>query len=334
MDIFRKVNAFLSKHSNGNETPQQRREMMKNFKDDLYNGIEVQSSFFCTQPQDTRDLILDLLNLEELVNLGLTSKYLHSAVIAFIKHECNSNGLQHSLDRFSKNNSDLLTPLEKNITSVAAANKIDMTKTVEELTSSDRRHLWWLEREKNIFRNQTIRISVTDDSVHFPHKNTHHIPVQEDAALGRMVCSVDNVCWLHVVTTFKDIEPGTYVCSLVLKVKSNCRMPHSQNQATSWIVSHKDEKDQGVSVTQTQRTGREFWDQLSEQRTPVPELCDGLTVEVVDVADARENWIAIRLPEFRLSLMGDVVFEMKDIECGWWKSGLVIDFIQIKKQHQ
>ena len=27
------------------------------------------------------------------------------------------------------------------------------------------------------------------------------------------------VCWLHVVTTFPDVDPGEYTCSLVLKVR-------------------------------------------------------------------------------------------------------------------
>ena len=28
----------------------------------------------------------------------------------------------------------------------------------------------------------------------------------------------------------------------------------------------------------------------------------------------------------------DVTFEMKDIECPWWKSGLALDFVQLEKK--
>ena len=28
----------------------------------------------------------------------------------------------------------------------------------------------------------------------------------------------------------------------------------------------------------------------------------------------------------------DVTFEMKDIDCPWWKSGLALDFVQLEKK--
>jgi len=101
-------------------------------------------------------------------------------------------------------------------------------------------------------------------------------------------------------------------------------MPHSGSQATEWIIKQSDIK---------QRTGGEFWRQLAKQRTPDAGLCDGLRVEVVDKSEADERWIAIRLPEFRVHDRMDVTFEMKDIECKWWKSDLALDFVEIKRNY-
>jgi hypothetical protein len=42
-------------------------------------------------------------------------------------------------------------------------------------------------------------------------------------------------------------------------------------------------------------------------------------------------WLRITLPEFTLLETQDVVFDMQDIECGFWKQGIIFDFIELRK---
>jgi len=42
-------------------------------------------------------------------------------------------------------------------------------------------------------------------------------------------------------------------------------------------------------------------------------------------------WFMLSLPPVKLNVKGDIEFELKDTECGWWKGGLIFDFIQLRK---
>jgi len=301
-----------------------RSEQMDTFFDDLYWNAQPQNSQLTNQPEENLGLILEFLGFDDLLSLAQCCKKLHMSVMSFLKHE--GVGLIREMQKFKHKNENFLTVVEaKKMTKYqeVEGNKDVRDNNVNNLSSSDRRKLWWLMKEKNLMKQQITRISTTDSSVSFPHRgNGNYIPVEQDARLGRKICVLKNVCWLHVVTTFPDVDPGEYTCSLVLKVLRSCSMPHSGHQATEWIVNK--------AITNP-RTQRPFWDALMKQTTPALNLCDGLMIQLVDEADAKDKWIEVTVPAFRVEEKSEVVFEMKDIECPWWKSGIHFDFVQLKR---
>ncbi|XP_023329960.1 uncharacterized protein LOC111702484 isoform X2 [Eurytemora carolleeae] len=157
-----------------------RREALKTFKDDLYTGAQVQTSLLCTQCADTLDISLEFLPLSDLLALSCTCKTLYIAVLAYIKHICNKSGLEEAYSKFLDKNKELLTLVEQGAGVLGELQGLDMGKSVEELTSSERRQLWFLAKWKEFYYLETRRISVTNESVDFPHKGTHFIPIQQE----------------------------------------------------------------------------------------------------------------------------------------------------------
>lgn len=295
------------------------------FYDNVYNYTNPVNwtSNLLGQPVDTLDIILSYLDAEELLNVSCTCKAMHTTIMRFIKHECSARNLENHLQDFKKTNEGLLTVQEQAMDRIADEDPLDQAAPAEELSSKERRRLWWLFKRKKYFDMKTLRISIADaDRVGFAHRGTGYIPVEEDEELGREICNLLEVCWLHFDATFENVPPGLYAASVVLKVKRGCRMPHSDNQKTEWIVT---------GAETNPRTGKQFWKELAMGRTPSAELCDGLSIHVVDNKKDSENWIAIQLPPVRISGAEAVNVAMKDIECPWWKSGIRFDFVQLKK---
>jgi hypothetical protein len=103
------------------------------------------------------------------------------------------------------------------------------------------------------------------------------------------------------------------------------------------------------------RTGREWWNALARGGWPPSrEQCDGLKLAYIeksgpqeatvgggwqtfldgwpsDVDDIEPPWIRIILPEFTLRERQDVVFQLEDVECLFWKRGIFFDFIELRK---
>lgn len=314
---------------------------------------EQQHCHLADQPVDTIGHILEFLGVGDLQNLAVTSRFFHDVVIAYIKHKTAAHQLVLSLEDFLAATGGLLTAEEQQIFAGIRreGTRLDELMAKEDLSSSDRSLLWWLMRERSRFLGRVRRISAADECVHFPHRgNEHYIPVVHDDSLDRQVCRLENVCWLQITATFPQVPPGRYTCSLVLKVLSYCRMPHADNQATYWRLSCSDTHP---------RTGRQWWDCLSKSQTPSAALSDGLTVHVLGgptkppgghlddqrlpawlrmLAAGGDNsqteelpWLRVTLPELRLTETQDVTFDLQDVECPWWKSGVVFDFIELRR---
>jgi hypothetical protein len=110
-----------------------------------------------------------------------------------------------------------------------------------------------------------------------------------------------------------------------------------------------------ATITGTPRTGREWWNCLARGGWPPSEaLCDGLTLgwiekserqrmtrdwwhrdlrgyEPMRLDDDDPSWIRVTLPEFTLRAAQDVVFDMQDVECQFWKRGILFDFIELRR---
>jgi hypothetical protein len=57
----------------------------------------------------------------------------------------------------------------------------------------------------------------------------------------------------------------------------------------------------------------------------------GLRSEIGDPGVKKPCFIQFDPFSFRITETQDVRFDMKDVECQWWKSGITFDFIQLKK---
>ncbi|XP_023329958.1 uncharacterized protein LOC111702483 [Eurytemora carolleeae] len=100
-------------------------------------------------------------------------------------------------------------------------------------------------------------------------------------------------------------------------------MPYeSGRDGVDWIVNHTE-----VLL----RTYKDFWIELANGRTPADEHLNGLKLDIVDDRVVEEKWIRLTTPQFRMEKKGTVKFEFKDIENGWWKRGILFDFMELKK---
>jgi len=41
--------------------------------------------------------------------------------------------------------------------------------------------------------------------------------------------------------------------------------------------------------------------------------------------------VRVEMPEMVVEKEGDISFELKDVECPWWKADLLFDFIELRR---
>lgn len=207
--------------------------------------------------------------------------------------------------------------------------------------------------------------------VGFPHRgNDSYIPTIINQDLERRVVNVKTVCWLQINTTFRDLGPGTYVVSLRMKIASSgLKWPHEDNQNTYLTITYPGKEAAGDSMEKVVMN-RKWWRTVERNQTPdysdaefllhththqatgkpnieydlsrfteeekrekeVSGLVQSLNVlRILRNEEPDFPWFTLSLPAARLHRKGDIWFELKDTECGWWKGGLIFDFIQLRK---
>ena len=174
------------------------------------------------------------------------------------------------------------------------------------------------------------RISVCDERVHFPHRgNLHYILTEEDPTLRRQIASVKEVCWLEIRHSFP-VTPGTYSVSLRLRVSPRTfRWPHRNTDPTVFSINYPSASGQdscSISVY------KNWWTALKKPwTTPVPAI-EGISVNWEELRPGeRTGWVSVTLDPVTVT-EGELEFQMRDVECPWWKSGLLFDFIQLCKE--
>jgi len=63
----------------------------------------------------------------------------------------------------------------------------------------------------------------------------------------------------------------------------------------------------------------------------VNDVEDGLRVEWEEVQGELTGWVRVEMPEMVVEKEGDISFELKDVECPWWKADLLFDFIELRR---
>ena len=114
--------------------------------------------------------------------------------------------------------------------------------------------------------------------------------------------------------------------SLRLSLGPDFEWPHGASDPTEFTIIYPSNIDEGrIDV----RLFRDWWQQLERKKSPnVP----GITAawEVLP-SGQKSNWISVIFDEFLVARSGEVHFEMKDVVCPWWKSGLSFDFIELRE---
>jgi len=195
---------------------------------------------------------------------------------------------------------------------------------------------------RNLYQSVGQRISCCDPRVDIPHRdNRRYMDVRQEDKLGRRVVEVVTVCWLSVTHTWDQVQPGSWQLSLRLMINDNFTWPHTEAQMSRWSV--KFPSLTGEEETEV-RVGRQWWRMLQQLRSPSSSVsgkargkkCNtigrGLVADwEIDECGSPTGWLAVILPVFTLEKQGSVTFQFLDIECPWWKGGVVFDFIELRR---
>jgi len=290
-----------------------------------YNAplLDKNSCPISDQPFSILEQILSTLSLEDLASLSLTCKLFNNTVGEFLRHECRSRKLQDSLQKFVNTNSCLLTHKEK-----------QLVGTLQVHLSNDscltRQGMYMLLHNMNHYKKTVYRVSVVEEKVGFPHRgNDSYVVTMWDANLRREVVWVKSVCWLQVNYTYENVVPGVYAVAMVIKIGERFTWPHRAGEMTEWIVRWPEKK---VGGERHIMVSRDWWRCLEKGQTPSTEISQGLRVEWEEVKNWRKTgYIKVEMPEIIVEEKGNIEFDFKDVQCPWWKSDLLIDFIELRK---
>jgi len=264
------------------------------------------------------------LNLNELSNLSQSCKVLDRLVGEYLRHECCSTSVIGSYREFVRKHGNLISLRERRVLEDINSQSGLGESSVEDEESISRVTRYKMLENSWMLSNVERRVSLCHHSVHVPHRGTGYITTPSDADLDRNVLHVDDVCWLQFSHKFKDVEPGTYSLGVLIKIGENFRMPLRARDFTEWTVDYPgDSKQQKVTV----KVSKEWWQKLSIGEIPQ----SGSENLIVEWEDASQDWFCVSVRGVTVRRRGEVGFEMKDVVCPYWKSGLYFDFLQLYK---
>ena len=291
-------------------------------------------------PPDILERICSFLNLKDLSSLSQASKDVDNFVGEFLRHECCSAAVIESYRRFARDYGENLTTLRERRVLEEINSRINLVQSSGEgslpviLVSPERENgletgnisrvaQYKMLHHRRMFTNVVQRLSLCDPRVHFPHRGSGYVTTPVDRDLGRTVVSVDNVCWLQFSTTFEAVEAGAYSMSVLMKVSPDLRLPHRSEDYTEWTVRYpRDQDDNELNV----RVYKNWWNKLKNGEIP-----QSGSSNLIAESENDDGWFRVIIPEITVGKPGEVCFEMKDVVCPYWKSGLCYDFTQISK---
>jgi len=295
-------------------------------------------------PPNILEIIFSGLSLQELSQLSQACKQFDDQVGEFLRHECHARDLQPTkIYEFLQINRKLLTHLESEL---FIHGDIVLSKEKDELPRKMMYSVLYLHHCRRLFIN-CRRVSITDDSVCFRIIGSFGYADH----LDRNIVRVKRVCWLQFSHEFRDVSPGRYMVSVQVRVESNFSWPHDDSDPTQFIVKYPGAEAE--VKTMSKNVFKNWWQQLYQNKTPSADISDGVQVTWDETTlkndpsitpsplqsllyghemnNAPRPWVTVTLPEFMLTQPGSVSFELRDVECGWWKGGLSFDFIQLTK---
>ena len=278
-------------------------------------------------PINSLENIFSLMSLTDLSRFSQTCKHFNVAVGEFLRHQCcAAESLlkeQHFVTRLGQ---------------LATRSELIMLEEIQKSFSQDEGEESCLSRAaryKLLHHNQMFeqmnhnRISVCDERVNFPHRGTnHYIVVEEDTILKRQIATVRHVCWLEINHTFP-VTPGMYSVSLRVRINhGNFRWPHTDRDATIFSITYPSSSGHDSCSV---RVYKNWWKALNEGWAPTVRNVKGISVTWEKVEGDRTGWVSVTMDPVTVTEEGRLVFQMKDVECPHWKSGLSFDFLQLTK---
>jgi len=283
------------------------------------------------------------LDLQDLASLSLTCKLFSDTVGEFLRHECCSSKLFDIINKYVTQNSGLLTQFEKFETDSMLSEMWWCTDSTQERVKDNsclsRRGMYKMLSKIKHYKKAPDRISVADDRVGFPHRgNNSYVVTEVDDNLGREVVRVKSVCWLQVNYTWEDVKPGVYKVAMIIKIGRRFTWPHRSTDMTEWRVTYPGFGVDGIGglggeCEKLVRVNRDWWNCLDSLQMPTKKVGQGLSVEWEKIGDYgfdKNSWIRVEMPQVHVVTEGSVSFELKDVQCPWWKSDVIIDFIELR----
>ena len=280
-------------------------------------------------PTNSLEKILSQVSLKDLTRVSQTCKYLNVAVGEFLRHQCSAAESLIKHHDFTRRLGHLATLSERRILEDININVSGDDDEESKLSRVARYKL--LHHTKIVEQMNHERISVCDESVHFPHRgNESYIVSRESPSLGRQIVTVREVCWLEIRHAFP-VTPGTYSVSIRVRIDTQrFRWPHRDTDATLFSVVYPSPSSSTGQDSLVVSVYKPWWMRLKQQGAAL--ITQGLDVtwEVVRPGE-RRDWFMVTLDPVTLTEAGDLVFQMKDVDCPWWKSGLSFDFLQLTR---
>jgi len=322
-------------------------------------------SYLLDQPNENLELIFNFLPVADLARLSRSCRFLHKTIGSYLHHQVSSACLSVAASAFLSSNKELLTLNEQSMFAEIFGEKFSAEMGSCEADShtfdSNKKLDWWLFKRKKYYQHWSTRISCSDiNLVGFPHRNNpSYVPVEWHEKLKRDVVRVKSVCWLQVNTTFRNLKPGQYQVSLRIQILESFQWPHAHDEHT-FITAQVKENDVDTGRISKVVLNQTWWRQVAENKSPSYTDADlllhshtmgatGRPIVEFDSCSTRNNtfraflrhlyvddynlsgWFTLSLPPVTLNRPGEVWFELKDTECPWWKSGLIFDFVEIRK---
>ena len=295
------------------------------------------------QPHSILEQIFSNLDLQDLANLSVTCKLFNDTVGEFLRHECCSSKLLDILNKFVNQNSGLLTQFEKFETDSMLSEMWWCTDSIQERVKGNsclsRKGMYKMLTKIERYKKALTRVSAADERVGFPHRgNNNYVITEMDDILGREVVRVKSVCWLQVNYTWEDVKPGVYKVAMMIKIGRRFTWPHRSSDMTEWRVTYPGFGVDGIGgvggeCEKLVMVNRDWWNCLDKLQTPTKKVGQGLSVEWVELGDHgfdKNSWIRVEMPEILVVEEGNVSFELKDVQCPWWKSDILIDIIELR----
>ena len=298
---------------------------------------------FLEMPPNIVEIVCSFLNLRDLSSLSQASKAVDNFVGEFLRHECCSAAVIESYRKFARDYGGNLatlserriledinrrislvqSPGERSLPVILISQQESGPEREKEMENVSRVALYKMLHHRTMFTNVVQRVSLCDPRVHFPHRGSGYVTTPVDRDLGRNIVSVDNVCWLQFSTTFSAVEAGDYRISVLMKVTPDLSLPHRSGDYTEWTVHYPRDLDHNELNV---RVDKSWWNKLKTGGTP-QSGSNNLIVE----SESNSGWFRVIIPKITVSKPGEIWFDMKDVVCPYWKSGLCFDFIQLSK---